>query len=73
MRIKTTPGSDTRRCPACRRRTRHSVSAGPIEFDTQRPGDRRYAVQRVTYRCDACKREEHRVRLPSLLEDVFHT
>ncbi len=73
MARKSNPGSDTRRCPACRRRTRHSVSAGPIEPDPRHPGDRRYAVQRMTYRCDACKREEHRVRLPSLLEDVFHT
>ena len=73
MRSKTPPGSDTRRCPACRWRTRHSVSAGPIEPDPKHPGNRRYAVQRVTYRCDACGREEHRERLPNLLADVFHT
>lgn len=73
MPRKTTQGRNTVRCPACRRQTHHSVSAGPIEPDPKHPGDRRYGIQRVTYRCGACGREEQRERLPNLLADIFHT
>jgi DNA-directed RNA polymerase subunit RPC12/RpoP len=73
MKRKTTRSSDTLRCPACGRRTRHAVRSGQLQHDPKHPEDRRLDFRRVTYRCQECGRTEHRQQLPNLLVDIFHT
>lgn len=64
--------TETMRCSQCRRRTKHTVTIGPLQQDPQHHSDPLFDFHLVKYRCTECGKDERRRRLPNLVSDIFH-
>ena len=62
---------DTRRCPNCKRRTKHREQIGSLRPDPRHPDDRKYDCQDVVAHCLVCGCRQESERCPNLLSGIF--
>jgi len=55
----------------CRCHKRKITKKGRLTYDKDHPGDKTYAMQKLTYECPDCGKKTESESLPYLLNDLF--